>query len=90
MQKHHDTSPNRRKIIIFFQKSSSVFRRTYFERALHTNSCVVEAAPRGIRVASGLVVAAELNATDRGAKMKGAVLSSERLVCMYAPPFAWA
>jgi hypothetical protein len=87
---HHDTSSNRRKIIIFFQKSSSVSRRTYFERALHTNSCVVEAAPRGIRVASGLVVAAELNATDRGAKMKGAVLSSERLVCMYAPPFAWA
>jgi len=67
-----------------------MFLDTYCERALHTNSCVVEAAPRGIQVASGLVVAAELKATDRGAKMKGAVLSSERLVCMYAPPFAWA
>ena len=57
----------------FFQKSSSVSRRTYFERALHTNSCVAEAAPRGIQVAPGLVIAAELKATERGAKMKGAV-----------------
>ena len=69
---------------------SSVSRHTCFERALHTNSCVAEAAPRGIQVAPGLVIAAELKATERGAKMKGAVLSSERLVCMYAPPFAWA